>query len=186
MVFYQSSYGPAGDPSFVLKVTERATGESQTYNLRQGQPARLPGGEPFRVANFSENFQNFGPAARIEIMPQGQQVRAFTVLQAFPQFDAQRGDDYIFSLVDYNQRQYTGFQVAKDPGVWVVWIGCILLMVGSVVAFFLAHRRIWVTLVPLDGGKTGVKFGGASNRNQPGFELAFDEMKKKFKQELGS
>ncbi|WP_437125324.1 cytochrome c biogenesis protein ResB [Geoalkalibacter halelectricus] len=119
-------------------------------------------------------------------MPQGQQVRAFTVLQAFPQFDAQRGDDYIFSLVDYNQRQYTGFQVAKDPGVWVVWIGCILLMVGSVVAFFLAHRRIWVTLVPLDGGKTGVKFGGASNRNQPGFELAFDEMKKKFKQELGS
>ncbi|UWZ77921.1 cytochrome c biogenesis protein ResB [Geoalkalibacter halelectricus] len=186
IVFYQSSYGPAGDPSFVLKVTERATGESQTYNLRQGQPARLPGGEPFRVANFSENFQNFGPAARIEIMPQGQQVRAFTVLQAFPQFDAQRGDDYIFSLVDYNQRQYTGFQVAKDPGVWVVWIGCILLMVGSVVAFFLAHRRIWVTLVPLDGGKTGVKFGGASNRNQPGFELAFDEMKKKFKQELGS
>ncbi|WP_305044457.1 cytochrome c biogenesis protein ResB [Geoalkalibacter sp.] len=186
IVFYQSSYGPAGDPSFVLSVTERATGQSQTYNLRQGQPGRLANGLPFRVANFSENFQNFGPAVRIEIMPPGEPVRAFTVLKNFPQFDAQRGDDFIFSLDDYQQRQYTGLQVAKDPGVWVVWIGCILMMVGSIIAFFMSHRRIWVTLVPLDGGKTGIKLGGAAHRNQAAFEMAFDDFKKNLKQELNS
>lgn len=186
IVFYQSSYGPAGDPSFELSVTERASGETTTYNLRQGQPARLSNGLPFRVANFAENFQNFGPAARIEVMPQGQAVKAFTVLKNFPQFDAQRGDDFIFTLVDYNQRQYTGFQVAKDPGVWVVWIGCILMMVGSVIAFFLSHRRIWITLVPLDGGKTGLLVAGAAHRNQAAFEMAFDDFKAKLKQELNS
>ena len=30
---------------------------------------------------------------------------------------------------------YTGLQVAKDPGVWVVWLGCTLMMVGIYVAF---------------------------------------------------
>ncbi len=184
IVFYQSSYGPAGDPRFTLKATERATGKSETYSLAQGQMAKLPGGASVRITNFAESFQNFGPAARIEVMKSGQSPRSFTVLKNFPQFDTQRGGDYIFALSGYEQRQYTGLQVAKDPGVWVVWIGCFLMVVGSMVAFFLSHRRIWVTLMPLENGKTGILVGGSAHRNQPAFEIAFDELKKNLKNEI--
>jgi cytochrome c biogenesis protein len=84
------------------------------------------------------------------------------------------------------QRQYTGLQVAKDPGVWVVWLGCTLLVVGSIVAFFLSHRRVWVSIKPLEDGRSGIMMGGNAHRNQAAFEMAFDDMKDKLKKEINS
>jgi cytochrome c biogenesis protein len=138
-----------------------------------------------RVLNFSPSFQDFGPGARLEVVDAGGKRTSFLVLKAFPCFDAQRNTEYSFALQDFQQRYYTGLQVAKDPGVWVVWLGCALMVVGSMVAFFLSHRRIWVTIQPV-GKQVGVKIGGAAHRNQPGFELFFDELKKNLKSELGS
>jgi cytochrome c biogenesis protein len=187
ITFYQSSYGPAGDPTFNLRVRMRDSGETANLVARQGQRMQLPGGAGFfRVADFTPSFQNFGPAARIEVFQDmGSQPRSFVVLQAHPEFDAQRGGAEIISLLGYEQRFYTGLQVAKDPGVWTVWVGCTLLVVGSMIAFFLSHRRIWVTIQPL-AGKTGIKIGGTAHRNQPAFEIFFDDLKKGLKEELKS
>jgi cytochrome c biogenesis protein len=75
--------------------------------------------------------------------------------------------------------------VAKDPGVWIVWLGCALMVVGSLVAFFLSHRRLWITIRPV-GDKTGIKIGGSAHRNQPAFEIFFDEFKKNLKSEISA
>jgi cytochrome c biogenesis protein len=183
ITFYQSSYGPAGDPVFDFKVRVKATGEVVNITARQGQRVQLPGGGAFRVVDFTPSYQNFGPGARLEVFPEGGKPSSFIVLQAFPDFDAQRGGVYSFSMVDFKQRFYTGLQVAKDPGVWVVWVGCTLMVLGSMIAFFLSHRRIWITILPV-GGKTGIKLGGSAHRNQPAFELFFDDFKKNLKTEL--
>ena len=185
ITFYQSSYGPSGDPTFKVQVQVRQTGEVEEYTARQGQRVSLPDGSAFRVADYSPSFQQFGPAARLEVFPANGDSRSFVVLEAFPEFDAQRGGSYIFSLLDTQQRYYTGLQVAKDPGVWTVWTGCFLLVVGTMVAFFLSHRRIWITLQPVDG-KVGVKLGGSAHRNQPAFEIYFDDLKQKIKDQLAS
>lgn len=182
ITFYQSSYGPAGDPVFNFRVKVRDSGETVNVTARQGQRVQLPGGGTLRVTDFAPSFQNFGPGARVEVSAGGKR-NSFVVLQAFPEFDAQRGGAYGFTLVDYKQRYYTGLQVAKDPGVWVVWLGCALMVLGSMVAFFMSHRRIWVTIQPV-GGKTGIKLGGSAHRNQPGFELFFDDFKGKLQAEL--
>jgi len=58
-------------------------------------------------------------------------------------------------------------------------------VVGTMVAFFLSHRRIWITLQPVDG-KVGVKLGGSAHRNQPAFEIYFDDLKQKIKDQLAS
>ena len=183
ITFYQSSYGPAGDPVFDFKVRVKATGEVVNITARQGQRVQLPGGGAFRVVDFTPSYQNFGPGARLEVFPEGGKPSSFIVLQEFPDFDAQRGGVYSFSMVDFKQRFYTGLQVAKDPGVWVVWVGCTLMVLGSMIAFFLSHRRIWITILPV-GGKTGIKLGGSAHRNQPAFELFFDDFKKNLKTEL--
>lgn len=189
ITFYQSSYGPMGQPTFKFKVTERATGKTETLSVREGELTALPGGKAFRVADYTPSFQNFGPAARIEVLPgmnlqqQADKDKTFVVLKAFPDFDARRGGDYIFSMLNLQQRYYTGLQVAKDPGVWVVWLGCFLLVTGCMAAFFLSHRRIWMTLQPVEG-KTGILVGGSAHRNQPGFEMFFDDFKAKLKDEL--
>ena len=56
-------------------------------------------------------------------------------------------------------------------------------LAGTMVAFFLAHRRLWVTLRPV-GDKVGIMIAGNAHRNQPAFAIWFDELKDKLKDEL--
>ena len=67
----------------------------------------------------------------------------------------------------------TGLQIAKDPGVWPVYIGCILMLLGLVVAFFLSHKRLWVYIYE-EGERTGILVAGSSNKNKVGFENKFN------------
>jgi cytochrome c biogenesis protein len=185
ITFYQSSYGPAGESTFRFRVRERASGQTFNLSARDGEHVPLPGGASFAVTNFAESYDNFGPAVQMHVnTPDGSHGNPFIVLKNYPDFDAQRGGDFIFSLLDYNQREYTGLQVAKDPGVWVVWLGCFLMVIGSCGAFFLSHRRLWLTIQPLDKKGLGVKLGGSAHRNQPAFALFFDSLRKDLNADL--
>ena len=180
LTFYQSSYGPAGDPTYRFRVKHRASGEVVTVTGQQGKDLPIPGGSSLIPMGYAENYQNFGPAAQVNVDTSGEQNSTpFIVFQKFENWDERRGGDYIVTLLGAEQSYYTGLQVAKDPGVWVVWVGCLLMVLGSCGAFFLSHRRIWVSIETLENG-VGVKYGGNAHRNQPGFTLYFDELKKDF------
>jgi len=192
LTFYQSSYGPTGDPVYRFRVKNRETGETVTVKGPQGKHLALPGGAALIPMGYAEEYQDFGPAAQVNIdTGDHKHGTPFIVFKNFPQFDEKRGGTYAISLLDAQQSYYTGLQVAKDPGVWVVWLGCLLIVFGSMSAFFLSHRRIWVNIQPLGtesrGEKgIGVKFGGNAHRNQPAFALYFDELKKDFDDTLSS
>ena len=186
LTFYQSSYGTTGDPVYSFRVKNRATGETVEVVGPQGKRLSLPGGAALIPMGYAPDYQNFGPAAQANIVAGNQQNGSpFLVFKNYPQFDERRGGDFGVTLLDVQQVYYTGLQVAKDPGVWVVWLGCLLLVVGSCGAFFLSHRRIWVTIQPLEKG-IGVKLGGNAHRNQPAFALFFDELKKDLDDALSS
>ena len=186
LTFYQSSYGPAGDPSFTFRVRERATGETVEVEARQGRHIPLPGGRSFAVNQFTPNYDRFGPAAQIHVnAADGSHGTPFIVLKSFPEFDERRGGDYIFTLLDHQQRYYTGLQVAKDPGVEVVWLGCFLMVVGSLVAFFVSHRRLWVS-IRHEGTTSQIRVAGSAHRNQPGFELYFEGLKQAVEKSLNA
>ena len=186
LTFYQSSYGPAGDPVYQFLIKNRETGETVTVKGQQGKRLALPGGSALIPMGYAESYQNFGPAAQVSIdAGDNRRGTPFIVFKNYPQFDEKRGGAYAITLVEVQQSYYTGLQVAKDPGVWVVWLGCLLMVLGSCGAFFLSHRRIWVSIQPLNKG-IGVKFGGAAHRNQPAFALFFDELKKDFSDALSS
>jgi len=165
LTFYQSSYGTASDPIYRFSVKNRATGETVNVMGPQGKHLSLPGGTSLIPMGYAENYQNFGPAAQVNIdAGNHQHGTPFLVFKNYPQFDERRGGDYGVTLLDVQQSYYTGLQVAKDPGVWVVWLGCLLMVLGSCGAFFLSHRRIWVTIETLEKG-IGVKLGGNAHRN---------------------
>jgi cytochrome c biogenesis protein len=65
--------------------------------------------------------------------------------------------------------------VTKDPGVWVVWVGCFLMMAGFYITFFLSHRRVWVRLTEKEG-RTLVEIAAASHRDRAGFEKEFEKI----------
>lgn len=74
------------------------------------------------------------------------------------------------------QRYATGLAVAKDPGVWVVYTGFALMMLGLYLAFMVSHRRLWLSLTPAEEGATRLLFCGGSNRNRPSFDRRFAEL----------
>mgnify|MGYP003343649582 CR=1 FL=1 len=69
------------------------------------------------------------------------------------------------------QHLYTGLQVAKDPGVWIVWLGCALMVVGIYGAFLMSHRRIWIRIQ-----NGSVVMGGNASKNPAAFERFHEEM----------
>lgn len=184
ITFYQSSYGPAGEEGlYHFTVRERKGGEPVRFSLHQGERKLLPDGSSMQVLEAAQEVSQFmpqfsGAAARIEVTPKGGgEPQAFVVFKNYPEFDAQRGADLIFTYDGSDEKMFTGLQVAKDPGVWVVWTGCFLMVAGCCMAFFMSHRRVWIRV-----RKGQVTLGGSANKNQPGFQLAFDGLVEKLKQ----
>ncbi len=79
-------------------------------------------------------------------------------------------------LEDYDQTYYTGLQLAKDPGMNVVWIGSGILVLGLCIMFYVAHRKVWIKVEEEDGGVT-LQVTGISNRNPIAFEQEFEDLK---------
>ena len=85
----------------------------------------------------------------------------------FPSFDKMRKGNVQIAAVENVSRYYTGLQVNRDPGVWVVYCGFILMIIGCYITFFMSHQQICVELVRT-GEKTEVILAGTANKNKSG------------------
>ena len=72
-------------------------------------------------------------------------------------------------------RQYTGLTISRDPGSWVVWVGSALLILGSMLVFFLPYRRVWARVRPHADGTSHVMIAAPLKRD-PGFEPVFTDL----------
>ncbi|WP_298267827.1 cytochrome c biogenesis protein ResB [Geobacter sp.] len=184
ITFYQSSYGQdeAGG-IFYFTVRDRKGGTPVKVSAGYGEKKLLPDGSTMQVLEATQEVSQFvpqfsGPAARIEVTPKGGEPVSFIVFKNFPAFDEQRGGALVFTYDGSDEKMYTGLQVAKDPGVWVVWTGCFMMVAGCCMAFFMSHKRIWVRV-----RKGHVTIGGGASKNPAGFQLMFDEIVDKLKKQ---
>jgi cytochrome c biogenesis protein len=70
------------------------------------------------------------------------------------------------------ETKYTGLSVANDPGTPLVWLGCILLVVGFVIRLYVPSRRIWGRLEARPRGGTALAIA-AVGRRDTGFDNEF-------------
>jgi len=120
--------------------------------------------------------QPIGEALATKLTPaEGPAVDVLLPLR-FPGFDKMRGGDQVISIVDpqpshgpsdagAEQRYFTGLQVAKDPGVPLVYAGFSLMIIGCFITFFISHQQVCVRIVA-DQDKSRVTVLGAANRNK--------------------
>ena len=134
---------------------------------------------------FEENYMRMGPSVLVLRDPgKGIKPYQFWVFQRFPKFGEENGKTSEFcTFKNIEQLYYTGLQVNKDPGVWVVWIGCIMMILGLYVAFSMSHRRLWLRLArdPDKPERLQLVMVGNANKNQPAFEMEFQGMAEKVK-----
>ncbi len=183
--FYQSSYGAYGGV-VELELNFRETGLVLPLRLEVGKPLRLPEKWGWiEVLKFDENYMRMGPAITVLRDPgNGIKPYQFQAFLRYPKFGEQNSKTAEFCVLKgIEQRYYTGLQVNKDPGVWVVWIGCLMMILGLYVAFFMSHRRLWLRLAPAADKPERMElvFVGNANKNQPAFDAEFQELVKRIK-----
>lgn len=182
--FYQSSFGIARINQVKLHIRPATGDEGYTMDVPLRRWIKAPGGDSFfQVIDFYENLMNFGPAVKIGYRKPGDSPVQFWIFKNDPYFDVGRKGEYIFSLLNYEGKYYTGLQVTKDPGVWVVWTGCTLMVLGFVVALFMSHQTIWVKIEPIKD-KVRVKIAGRTYKNAVSFENRFKRLWEAIKEQI--
>jgi cytochrome c biogenesis protein len=167
---FQSSYGQMPSDKLVLSFTSSKTGMVYTRNAGVNQPVTIPeklGTFVLKELRRSAKFRDhdIGDAyVGILTPPDGDPVEVILPLR-FPSFDKMRKGTVRIAVVEQAQRFYTGLQVTKDPGVWVVYSGFILMIIGCYITFFMSHQQIYVELAASDK-KTEVTVAGTANKNK--------------------
>ena len=84
------------------------------------------------------------------------------------------GTPFYLQLVDYEHREASGLQIASAPGKNIVYLGCLLLIVGVFMMFYIAQQRFWIMIVKNEESKQlEVIFSGSTNRNEFGFNKRY-------------
>ncbi|MBN1223286.1 MAG: cytochrome c biogenesis protein ResB [Candidatus Aminicenantes bacterium] len=193
-VFYQSSVGrdwenptlevwvkKKDNPTYLTKVKLRLrqTAELDEEDLEIEVLQFVPDfiiAEDNKVATRSLEPNN--PAAFLEGRSAGEKVFSGWIFAKYPDFDqmhAAKEHNLSFELKNIEAAQYSGIEMAKDPGVNFIWLGCGLLMLGLFTAFFWPPREIKVILEK-DKGKTEVSAGGIAAKNKEEFRAEFDKI----------
>ena len=183
---YQSSYGVASVEKAILDVVERSSRRGFTLSLQPGVRAEIPGTPNSLVLDrFIANVQDMGPAFQGMLLEGERPVENLVILQNHPAFVPQNPGRYEFRVREVQPQYYSGLQVNKDPGVWVVWAGCFLMMAGFYMTFFMSHRRIWVRMMEKNG-EMQVEMAGSSHRNRSEFEKEMDRIGQALKEAVSS
>jgi len=173
LTFYQSNYGAVHDVTLGIQWSNKK--EKATFKAPEGVTVPVPNSnDSIRVLQYSPQVHNFGEGVQVVLFKPNQEPRPLWLLKGFPKFDQQRGDEFILTFEGVTSREYTGLQVTKDPGVWVVWGGSGLLIFGIIVSFFFSHQRVWARISK--GSKGEIVLAGSTNKNRIGFEKKFGEL----------
>jgi cytochrome c biogenesis protein len=191
--FYQSSYGDAWDRIEIarLNIKEKATDKVvKTIDLEWQkettvQDLDLKVSMTDFVADFafnstekkvfSKTVEHANPAIRLAINERNSVQATPWIFYQYPDLFEIRGSKYQFELVGYKPKKFTGLQIAKNPGINIVWTGSTMIVVGITLSSFIYHRRLWAKIVP-DGAGVTVHLGGTTHKSLIDFQKEFTKL----------
>jgi cytochrome c biogenesis protein len=172
-----------------FSISDPDGGNQQLITMEKGGSATLPDGSVIVLQETTQDVSKFmpgvsGAAAQAAVHLAGGQHNSFVIYADNPPLNRMNLPLTGGKLLQYRGGQesvYTGLQVAKDPGVWVVWLGCLMMLLGIFVAFLMSHRRIWVRVE-----NQTVTIAGNASKDQGGFQLFLERFVTKLKNQLSS
>ena len=156
--FYQSSYQEYA----ALKVQAEISGKIKEILVKPFKDGQWP------EENLSIGLIRYARAhgfrmAQVWVSKGDHEPQMLWLIEGHRQTISFSPEKVTLTLVETRPLFMSGLQVRKDPGAPLVYIGCIMMILGIFVTFFFTHRRIWVYLLP-QGNKTQVIIGGYSKR----------------------
>ena len=175
-----------------LNITNRHTRMTYTQELSIGESIALPEGQGiFMIKEYRADAdfggQNIGDALLCVMMVKDQGPVDVLLPLRYPNFDKMRGGHFVFFLAnaddlliadDTRPAFYTGLHITKDPGVWVVYSGFLLMIIGCYISFFMAHQQVYIEFAR-QGNKSRLLVAGISNKNKLGIEQQLKKLSEK-------
>jgi cytochrome c biogenesis protein len=194
---FQSSYGElppqpkatdlTAPDNAQLEITSTESGMVYSREAQLGDSLELPEGKGtltlesyLPAATF--RGQDIGPAFVARLTPNDAAAVEITLPIKFPNFDKMRGGDVVIAVMGHaegrfradtneQKRYYTGLQITRDPGVWIVYSGFILMILGCFITFFMSHQQLYVEVTAVGKGrKSRLAVSGTANRNKLGMD----------------
>ncbi|HDT11252.1 MAG TPA: hypothetical protein ENN58_00790, partial [bacterium] len=193
-VFYQSSYGfNWNNPSISMEISSKGPNVSQdVFTFSIGETIKLSDGiteikavyfvpdfvidENKKVASRSNQPNN--PAVFIEGYQGDERIFSGWFFAKFPDFSqmhSREENPFTIELKNVKGSEYSGLQIAKDPGVNFIWTGSSVLMLGLLLAFYWPPKEIKFILTQTKDG-ADVLAGGLTTKNRDAFRDEFEHI----------
>jgi cytochrome c biogenesis protein len=172
ITFYQADAYPLEE--YFVVIRNRAADLEQAFRVPPERDVVWEGtGVSFRIEELERDEEGAVRRAKISFLAEDATEPLVFWTENKGTVVTGRSGDFTFT---FRQLYSTLLLAKKDPGVLIVYSGCVLMVVGLVVSFFLSHRRIWVWISP--DGKHGsrVLFSGNTNKNGAAFERRFHDL----------
>jgi cytochrome c biogenesis protein len=188
ITFYQANYGFLPNDSALFKFRFQGTGGApqeiaakfrRSFELKgSGLIARVVDFSPALALNEEGDLDTYAmaminPAVLVEFSGPGHVSDRRWILRNYP--STWKIPAGVLEFRDIWGAQYTGLKARKDPGVWLVYLGCALLAAGLCAALFMSHHRLWIRLRPADGC-VGIAAASSANRGAPGLDRRLDRL----------
>lgn len=186
ITFYQATYGTILKQA-AIELTDRDSGKKISMVLPFEQPVTIPGTHHLLfIADYQDNLMGFGRAIELAYGELGQE-KDFSArwILVDRSFHGNRIGNYLVHVSKASRTYFTGIEVKKDPGVWLVWIGFIALTLSIGLTFYSSHKKLWVCIQTDEEKKKSVlTFAGKASRNPQLFEEKFEELHAVLKKRL--
>ncbi|MEM7293890.1 MAG: cytochrome c biogenesis protein ResB [Pseudomonadota bacterium] len=93
---------------------------------------------------------------------------AIAAINALPHY----GTPFYLQLLSFDHIESSGLQITVSPGQNTVYLGCVMLMAGVFMLFYIQHCRLWVWMRETNGG-CEIMLAGTSLRPSPEFDREF-------------
>ena len=135
---------------------------------------RILNGALFELLNLSRERAGVAP-----LSPQQEAARTFMTASVLSLSDAMFYPVPLVLVLDgFTPKQASVFQVTRTPGRNVVYLGCVLLIVGVFAMLYIRERRLWVWLQDDGLGGTRVKMALSSTRQTLDTDREFERLQR--------
>jgi cytochrome c biogenesis protein len=201
---FQSSYGLM-TPEYKEKMPETVilflqnpkTHLSYPLKTKLNQRVEMPEGKGFiTIQNYQSSYRfgghSLGPTLTLVLESKSSDAtnseissQIVMIPVQYESFDRMRQGHFVISVMnesdfrtpETDKRYYTGLQVTKDPGIWFVYTGFLVMLLGIFVTFFVSHRQYFVEVIEKSPGSCQAYISGVSNKNRLGMIQKLDRLK---------
>lgn len=183
---FQSSYGLTEPDTAIFEVFHPQSNGRLTQKLKKGEKISIENGKViFSFDRFLPQYnfkgQDLGAIVVGSVIHEGKESEVIPLPIKFPSFDKMRKGQYVFSVTGVNEKYYTGLEITKDPGIWLVYTGFIFMILGCWITFLMSHQSVFIEIIRNGPDSSEIRVSGKANRSHQNMKIKIGKLTNELK-----